>query len=59
MFGSEGTVQADFERMEEINNEIGLTTMLRGGLGQSPPGSQTAVTEKEKNGVGEHAEVAA
>ncbi|KAK2600365.1 hypothetical protein N8I77_009904 [Diaporthe amygdali] len=30
IFGSEGTAQADSERMEEINNEIGLTQMLRG-----------------------------
>ncbi|KAK4187488.1 putative quinate permease [Podospora australis] len=30
IFGSEGTAQADFERMEEINAEIGLTQLLRG-----------------------------
>ncbi|XXH05309.1 hypothetical protein Hte_011734 [Hypoxylon texense] len=30
IFGSEGTAQADFERMEEINLEIGLTVMLQG-----------------------------
>jgi Sugar (and other) transporter len=30
IFGSEGTAQADFERMEEINKEIGLDTLLRG-----------------------------
>jgi len=29
IFGSEGTAQADFERMEEINKEIGLDTILR------------------------------
>ncbi|KAH6604454.1 quinate permease [Trichoderma cornu-damae] len=28
IFGSEGIVRADFERMEEINNEIGLTAMV-------------------------------
>ncbi|KAF9876565.1 hypothetical protein CkaCkLH20_05973 [Colletotrichum karsti] len=28
VFGSEGTAQADFERMEEINTEIGLTATL-------------------------------
>ncbi|RFU76013.1 quinate permease [Trichoderma arundinaceum] len=28
IFGSEGTARADFERMEEINNEIGLTAMV-------------------------------
>lgn len=30
IFGSEGTAHADFERLEEIHREIGLTTMLRG-----------------------------
>lgn len=30
IFGSEGAAQADFERMEEINREIGLTAMLQG-----------------------------
>ncbi|CZR66621.1 related to quinate transport protein [Phialocephala subalpina] len=29
IFGSEGTAQADFERMEEINKEIGLDALLR------------------------------
>lgn len=28
MFGSEGTAQADFERMEEINREIGLVAVI-------------------------------
>ncbi|CAM1508749.1 Fc.00g055970.m01.CDS01 [Cosmosporella sp. VM-42] len=28
LFGSEGTAQADFERMQAINNEIGLTSVL-------------------------------
>ena len=52
IFGSEGTAQADFERMEEINHEIGLTQILSSGhMG----GSDTAVPEKEK--VGEHSEV--
>ncbi|KAL2169456.1 hypothetical protein VTG60DRAFT_6000 [Thermothelomyces hinnuleus] len=30
LFGSEGTAAADYERMEEINNEIGLNQILRG-----------------------------
>lgn len=30
IFGSEGTAQADFERMEEINAEIGLNDLVRG-----------------------------
>ena len=29
IFGSEGTAQADFERMDEINNEIGLERIAR------------------------------
>ena len=29
IFGSEGTAQADFERMAEINREIGLDAILR------------------------------
>jgi sugar porter (SP) family MFS transporter len=33
VFGSEGTAAADFERMEEINNEIGLAQILRGDNG--------------------------
>ncbi|KAB5578144.1 putative hexose transport-related protein [Coniochaeta sp. 2T2.1] len=55
IFGSEGTAQADFERMEEINNEIGLTAMLRGSSGHD--GSDIAVN-KEKKEFGEHTEVA-
>ncbi|KAI1206959.1 general substrate transporter [Annulohypoxylon truncatum] len=35
IFGSEGTAQADFERMAEINREIGLTAMLQGLGGNS------------------------
>ncbi|KAH8646562.1 putative quinate permease [Tricladium varicosporioides] len=30
IFGSEGTAQADFERMDEINKEIGLDRIVRG-----------------------------
>ncbi len=37
--------------MEEINNEIGLTQILRGSTGA---GSETAEHEKEK--TGEHTE---
>ncbi|KAI1098556.1 general substrate transporter [Jackrogersella minutella] len=35
IFGSEGTAQADFERMEEVNREIGLTAMIQGLGGNS------------------------
>ncbi|KAF7516420.1 hypothetical protein G7054_g14162 [Neopestalotiopsis clavispora] len=34
IFGSEGTAAADFERMEEINREIGLTSILQGMAGE-------------------------
>lgn len=45
IFGSEGAAQADTERMEEINIEIGLTQMLRGS-GSSAGDERDA--EKEK-----------
>ncbi|KAI1407167.1 general substrate transporter [Hypoxylon sp. FL1857] len=45
IFGSEGTAQADFERMEEINREIGLTSMLQGLGGIS---SNQDVEEKKE-----------
>jgi hypothetical protein len=53
IFGSEGTTQADFERMEEINKEIGLDTLLRGvgssgnGLGNNGLEKEEDVSEKE------------
>ncbi|KAI0599104.1 putative hexose transport-related protein [Biscogniauxia sp. FL1348] len=45
IFGSEGTAQADFERMEEINREIGLTALIQ-GLGGGD--SKQDVTEKKQ-----------
>lgn len=48
IFGSEGTAQADFERMEEINKEIGLDSLLR-GVGRSA--GWRAPDEKERNDV--------
>ncbi|KAI7785889.1 sugar transporter [Diaporthe eres] len=45
IFGSEGTAQADSERMEEINAEIGLTRILRAS-GSSAGDERDA--EKEK-----------
>ncbi|KAI1122027.1 sugar transporter [Nemania abortiva] len=45
IFGSAGIAQADFERMAEINREIGLTAMLQ-GLGGSGS-SHDAVSEKK------------
>jgi len=45
IFGSEGTSQADFERMDEINREIGLAALLHGGIGGAHTHSDQ---EKEK-----------
>jgi hypothetical protein len=36
VFGSEGVAQADTERMEAINREIGLDVLLRGSSTGSP-----------------------
>jgi len=55
IFGSEGTAQADFERMEEINREIGLDTILR-GTGHHDGGHETP-DEKEQKEVLQEAEV--
>lgn len=44
VFGSEGIAQADFERMEEINRDIGLTAILMGGHDHSPE-----MSDKEKD----------
>jgi hypothetical protein len=52
IFGSEGTAQADFERMEEINSEIGLTALLQNQLA----GGNGSGSEAEKRSKGEHAE---
>jgi hypothetical protein len=52
IFGSEGTAQADFERMEEINHEIGLDALLRGAAiaaGEVTNGEKDEVDEKEKH----------
>ncbi|ORY57771.1 general substrate transporter [Pseudomassariella vexata] len=57
IFGSEGTAQADFERMEEINLEIGLTAMLRdmnGGSSHPDVGDEKQAAQTEK--IGEHTE---
>jgi sugar porter (SP) family MFS transporter len=43
VFGSEGTAQADFERMYEINREIGLAAIVGDGSTHSP-----VEPEKEK-----------
>ncbi|KAK5662167.1 hypothetical protein OQA88_8072 [Cercophora sp. LCS_1] len=48
IFGSEGTAQADFERMEEINNEIGLAQILRGTDSGHASDKGAGVEEKDK-----------
>ncbi|EGS22305.1 putative hexose transport-related protein [Thermochaetoides thermophila DSM 1495] len=48
LFGSEGTAQADLERMEAINNEIGLTQLLRGEQGQNTSDAEQTKAEGEK-----------
>jgi hypothetical protein len=53
IFGSQGVAQADIERMDDINKEIGLDALVRGGIAGS--GAQVdrslekadAVEEKE------------
>lgn len=58
IFGSEGTAQADFERMEEINKEIGLDTLLRGTAHTSTGHETFNSDEKErKEGVHEDDEI--
>ncbi len=52
VFGSQGTAQADFERMAEINHEIGLDVLLQGGEGGEIP------AEDEKPRVSYEKEVA-
>ncbi|KAI0018588.1 putative hexose transport-related protein [Xylariomycetidae sp. FL0641] len=45
IFGSEGAAQADFERMEEINREIGLTAMIQ-HMGSDESKHDISVDEK-------------
>ncbi|CAG9947113.1 unnamed protein product [Clonostachys rosea f. rosea IK726] len=50
IFGSEGTAQADTERMLEINREIGLSALLEGNLSPIPEDEAGShVDEKEKS----------
>ncbi|KXH34787.1 hypothetical protein CSAL01_00368 [Colletotrichum salicis] len=48
VFGSEGTAAADFERMEEINNEIGLSAVLNRA---SPGGGFSKSDDLEKKDI--------
>jgi len=60
IFGSEGTAQADFERMEEINKEIGLDTLLRGAAhgstGHETPDEKEAKEVLHEDEIREKAE---
>jgi Sugar (and other) transporter len=51
IFGSEGTAQADFERVEEINREIGLDTILRGEGGVATVDDNSDRSEKGKRWI--------
>ena len=55
LFGADTTAQRDFERMEAVNREIGLDSVLGGGADSSlGDGKMTGVSEKEKmNGEGD------
>lgn len=48
IFGSEGTAQADFERMAEINSEIGLDALLRQNNGAQGDGVLKHESSNEK-----------
>ncbi|RQM08432.1 hypothetical protein DH86_00000442 [Scytalidium sp. 3C] len=54
VFGSQGTAQADFERMEEIEREIGLDVLLRGDNTGSAP--HDSLDNKEKTDAVAHSE---
>jgi hypothetical protein len=49
LFGSEGTAQADFERMAEINNEIGLTQLLNADQAIAASSSDAEKTKAEES----------
>ena len=55
IFGSEGTAQADFERMEEINKEIGLDRILR-GASTGAGSDERPIKDEEKREVHLHSE---
>lgn len=53
IFGSDGTAQADFERMAEINREIGLDTLLAGAGGHTSGSGDGRLTPEEKREISE------
>ncbi|KAM0328795.1 hypothetical protein ACHAQA_005209 [Verticillium albo-atrum] len=55
VFGSEGTAQADFERMEEINREIGLSALLNQDHGATTAGDEGLEKPKVEATSEEHA----
>ncbi|KXJ90419.1 putative hexose transport-related protein [Microdochium bolleyi] len=50
VFGSPGTAQADFERMAEINEEIGLNRLLNTDVSSGPHHAHEKADVKEKEG---------
>jgi hypothetical protein len=61
IFGSEGTAQADLERMNEINIEIGLDAILRGSSsggermsGRLTPEEKREIVESDEKEVHQH-----
>ena len=46
IFGSEGTAQADFDLMDRINHEIGLTQLLNGSGHNSDGKTGGVITEE-------------
>lgn len=52
-FGSSGVTQADQERMEQVNREIGLTQMIKGSIsGPASSGSQSPAEYTEEKPKG-------
>lgn len=49
IFGSEGTAQADYERMAEINREIGLTAMLENLQSENEEEEEDFNDQEKKN----------
>lgn len=56
IFGSQGTAQADFERMAEINREIGLDALLRATATNGSDVRAETPDEKERKEIVHHEE---
>lgn len=48
IFGSQGTAQADFQRMEAINSEIGLDRLLQDGASGNDVVEKTVFAQNDK-----------